>query len=211
MYLTNLANYKMNAKMEKDFWENKWIEKQTGWDVGYASPAIKFQFQTTSNRAVKILIPGCGNAYEAEEIFALGFENLFVIDISPSAIDSFKKRCPDFPESQIICSDFFTSKELEDLGPFDFVIEQTFFCAINPEMREDYCKRMNELLSETGSIVGLMFNFPLVDGPPYGGSKEEYIERFNRFFESVEITDCKTSIPPREGREYLVKISNPKK
>ena len=197
--------------MDKEFWENRWVEKQTGWDIGYASPAIKFHFQTTSNHEVKILIPGCGNAYEAEEIYALGFKHLYIIDISESAIESFKKRCPNFPEDQIICADFFTSKELDQIGPFDFVVEQTFFCAINPERREDYCKRMTELLAETGSIVGLLFNFPLETGPPFGGSKEEYLERFNRYFDSVEISDCENSIEPRKGREFWIHISKVKK
>lgn len=209
--MTNLAIYKMNAKMEKEFWEKKWVDKETGWDIGYASPAIKFQFQTTSNHEVKILIPGCGNAHEAEEIYALGFKNVYVIDISETAVASFKKRCPHFPEDQIICGDFFTSNKLTEFGPFDFIVEQTFFCAINPERREEYCERMAEILADSGSVVGLMFNFPLETGPPFGGSREEYVERFNKYFDSVEITDCKTSIEPRQDREFWIKLSDPKK
>lgn len=191
--------------MEKEFWDNRWLEKQTGWDIGYPSPAIEFYFKLISNLEVKILIPGCGNAYEAEFLFQSGFKNVWLIDISEYAINSFKERVPDFPENQIICGDFF---ELKD--SFDFIIEQTFFCAIHPSNRDRYCNKMAELLKPNGKLVGLLFDFPLETGPPFGGDLKEYQLRFESVFKNVSIEKCSNSIGPRQGREFWIEISDPK-
>lgn len=190
--------------MEKEFWDKRWLEKQTGWDIGYPSPAIENYFKLISNQEVKILIPGCGNGYEAQFLFEEGFQNVWLIDISEHAVESFKKRVPKFPVKQVICGDFF---ELED--EFDFIIEQTFFCAIDPQRRDDYCQKMANMLKPTGKLVGLLFNFPLEAGPPFGGDKQEYKNRFSKTFSEVSIEECKTSIPPRMGREFWINMAKP--
>ena len=190
--------------MEKDFWNKKWLENQTGWDIGFPSPAIANFFKTVSNQDSKILIPGCGNGYEAEFLNEKGFKNVWIIDISEHAIESFKKRVPNFPKDQILCGDFF---ELKD--DFDFVIEQTFFCAIQPDKRDDYCKKMAKIIRPTGVLVGLLFDFPLETGPPFGGDAAEYKKRFSKTFTKVSIEKCKTSIEPRKGREFWIEMRGP--
>jgi thiopurine S-methyltransferase len=190
--------------MDRDFWNQRWSDGQTGWDIGYPSPSIVNFFETLENKAVSVLIPGCGNAYEAEQLYNMGFKNVFVIDISELAIESFLKRCPDFPKTQIINGDFF-----ELAMKFDYIIEQTFFCALHPEMREQYCRKMGELLNLKGKLVGLLFDFPLETGPPFGGDREEYQERFSRYFKSVSIEKCEKSIPQRAGREFWIEIALP--
>lgn len=188
--------------MDKKFWDQRWKDQQTGWDIGYVSTPIKAYFDRENNTELKILIPGCGNSYEAEYLYNKGFKNVYVIDISEHAIDSFQSRCPDFPNDHCICSDFF---ELED--QFDLVVEQTFFCAIHPDMRDRYVEKMRSIIKPGGKLVGLMFDFPLESGPPFGGSKDEYIERFSKHFEHISIERAENSIEPRQGREFWVEIS----
>ena len=80
--------------------------------------------------------------------------------------------------TKLLHQDFFTLNE-----KFDLVLEQTFFCAIPPEMRADYATKMNEILNTKGKIAGLLFDFPLTgEGPPYGGSKAEYLSLFSEKF-----------------------------
>ncbi|WP_412783757.1 hypothetical protein, partial [Aeromonas sanarellii] len=70
-------------------------------------------------------------------------------------------------ESHLIENDFF---ELDD--KFDLILEQTFFCALDPELRNQYATKMYNLLNTNGKIAGLLFNFPLTnEGPPFGGSE----------------------------------------
>lgn len=110
---------------------------------------------------------------------------------------NFHERVNGFPEDQLLHQDFF---ELQ--GSYDLVLEQTFFCALDPSLREDYMSQMSRLLVRGGVLSGLLFNFPLTeDGPPFGGSEQEYRERFEPYFRLNALRESVLSIPPRAGRE----------
>jgi hypothetical protein len=84
------------------------------------------------------------------------------------------------------------------------VLEQTFLCAIPPEMRADYATKMNEILNTKGKIAGLLFDFPLTEeGPPYGGSKAEYLSLFSEKFRIKTIERAHNSIKPRQNKELF--------
>lgn len=185
--------------MSKEFWEQRWENMQIGWDLGEVSPPIAEYVNQLSNKELKILIPGCGNAYEAEFLHQKGFKNVFIVEISQSAINSFKKRYPNFPDEHIIHADFF---EIE--GQYDLIIEQTFFCAINPEMRKKYVEQMTKLLKTGGKLVGLLFNVEFSGGPPYGGHKNEYLDLFSNSFEIEVMEKAHNSIKPRENNELFI-------
>ena len=191
--------------MDASFWNDRYLNEQTGWDIGYPSTPIKEYIDTLQNKGLQILIPGAGNAYEAEYLHQQGFKNVHVLDIAEQAIERFRKRVPGFPQEHLIKQNFF-----EHNGEYDLIIEQTFFCALPPEMRQDHSDKMNELLKENGTLVGVMFNFPLTEsGPPFGGSEEEYRGYFQQNFRSVNIKPCLNSIGPRQGSEYWVEFSAP--
>jgi len=185
--------------MSKQFWESRWENNQIGWDLGEVSPPLKKYFDQLTNKDLRILIPGCGNAYEAEYLYNSGFKNVFVVEIAKEAIDSFIKRCQLFPKSQIIQGDFFDLKE-----SFDLIIEQTFFCAINPQLRNQYVKKMHNLISRKGKLVGLMFNRTFVEGPPFGGDTNEYKSLFTPYFKIITMAICHNSILPRQGSEVFI-------
>ena len=46
-----------------DFWNQLYIDKDTGWDIGQPTP-IFVNWSKTLNPKLKILIPGCGNCYD---------------------------------------------------------------------------------------------------------------------------------------------------
>ncbi|MCU0361151.1 MAG: TPMT family class I SAM-dependent methyltransferase [Bacteroidia bacterium] len=189
--------------LDKNYWDKRYQTSDFGWDLGEISPPLKQYFNTLSDKTLKILIPGAGNAYEAEYLFNNGFQNVFVCDFARSALDNLKKRCPDFPESQLLESDFF---KLNEKG-FDLIIEQTFFCAINPALRKNYFEKMYELLQTNGKLVGLLFDDVLnADVPPFGGSAAEYTPLFQNLFSALHFAPCTNSIPPRAGRELFIEL-----
>ena len=184
------------------FWDNKYKSEQTGWDIGSISTPLKEYFDQLTNKELKILIPGGGNSYEAEYLHNLGFKNVYVVDISATALANFQKRAPSFPNQCLINIDFF---ELND--SFDLIIEQTFFCAINPDLRPKYASKMSELLLTNGKLVGLFFNIPLFENnPPFGGTKKEYIPYFKPYFKLDIIEDSYNSILERRANELFIKF-----
>jgi hypothetical protein len=190
----------MTEEINQNFWENRYREKDTGWDIGYISTPLKEYIDQLKDKSVKILIPGCGNSYEAEYLLKAGFKNVFVADYALPPLQNLKKRIPEFPDGQLLHKDFF---ELEE--KFDLIIEQTFFCALDPSLREKYAAKMPELLNEKGKLVGLLFNTTFdKEGPPFGGNKEEYLGYFKNSFFIKTMEDCYNSIPPRAGRELFV-------
>jgi len=189
-------------KFGESYWNTRYKEGTTGWDIGHISSPLKAYINQLEDKSLKILIPGGGNSYEAEYLFKKGFKNVTIVDISETALRNVQNRVPNFPKSQLIHQDFF---EFE--GSFDLIIEQTFFCALDPILRKEYAKKMHSLLKPKGKLMGVLFDFPLTqDGPPFGGSKEEYLTYFNPYF-TIEILErCYNSIPPRDGRELFFKV-----
>lgn len=186
--------------LNDEFWNNRYKTNDFGWDIGDVSDPLKKYIEQLDNKELKILIPGAGNAYEAEFLFQLGFKNVYVLDFAEAPLQNIKKRLPEFPDSQLIQQDFFEHK-----GQYDLIIEQTFFCAINPELRSKYVQHMHELLVPNGKLVGVMFNDVLnADKPPFGGNKDEYRKLFVDTFDIIKMEPCYNSIKPREGRELFV-------
>ena len=189
-------------EITKDFWNNRYKNKETGWDIGYTSTPLKNYIDQLENKEIRILIPGCGNAYEAEYLHLKGFNNVFLLDIAPMALQQFSERVPDFPKKNIIQENFF-----EHQGSYMLILEQTFFCAINPELRDKYVRKMHQLLIRKGKLVGLLFNEEFEnDHPPFGGTKEEYKKRFSPLFEIQKMELAYNSIEKRNGRELFIQL-----
>ncbi len=191
-------------KLDDEYWNERYLTNATGWDIGHASPSF-LSFFKDIDRNSKILIPGCGNSYEGEVLYKMGFKNLTLLDFAKSSKDNFLKRFPTFPAENFVVGDFFSLG-----GKYDFILEQTFFCAINPQLREAYLSKMTELMTETGKLVGLLFDAPLNDAhPPFGGSQNEYEMLFQKYFKNVKMDKCQESIEPRAGKELWIEVSNP--
>lgn len=188
--------------LDADFWNNRYLNAETGWNIGYPSTPIKTYIDQLQNKEVKILIPGCGNAYEAEYLHKKGFENVYLVDLATEALKNFQQRLPDFPASQLLCEDFFKHE-----GVYDLIIEQTFFCAISPTLRQHYADQAAKLIKPGGKLIGLLFNDKLNDDkPPFGGNKEEYLAYFSDTFIIELMEEAKNSIPERQGRELFIKL-----
>jgi hypothetical protein len=189
------------TSLDANFWNNRYQNKETGWDIGYANPALLEYITSTVNPDAKILIPGLGNGYELESIWKMGYKNVFGSDLSELAKENFLKRVPDYPEDQYMVGNFF---DLE--GQYDVVLEQTFFCALNPSLRKDYVLKMSEVIKHQGSLAGVLFNFKKPDGPPFGGSEAEYRSLFKPYFDIRVMEECRNSIPQRQGNEFFIEL-----
>lgn len=190
---------KEETTLDKDYWDSQYLANTVGWDIGKVSPPIKNYIDTINNKKAKILIPGCGNAYEAEYLLKEGFINITVIDISPTLVNKLKEKFKGIVKITIIQGDFFQHYE-----KYDYIIEQTFFCALPPFLRQKYVWKTHQLLNKKGILFGLLFNREFEKSPPFGGNKVLYIQLFNPSFELKKISEEQHSIPARLNSELFI-------
>lgn len=189
-----------DLELGQTYWNNQYNADSMGWDLGEVSPPIKAYIDQLTNKKLRILIPGCGNTYEAEYLLKMGFTNITVIDIAPTLVEGLKKKFAGNENISVLLGDFFTHS-----GEYDLILEQTFFCAINPPLRKAYVVKMNELLAANGKLVGVLFDKEFEQkGPPFGGCKCQYIPLFEIGFILKTFEPCHNSFSKRAGTELFV-------
>ncbi|MCF6141909.1 TPMT family class I SAM-dependent methyltransferase [Flavobacterium sp. K77] len=189
----------LNETLNKNYWDNRYQTNNTQWDIGQVAPPIQDFIDSITDKNAKILIPGCGNCYEAICLLQQGFTAITLIDIAPTLVDSLQEKFKNDPEIQVILGDFF-----EHQGSYDYILEQTFFCALSPQNRPLYVSKMKELLTPNGVLFGLLFNREFESGPPFGGSKMEYQCLFESDFNIISLEKAKNSIQPRANAEVFI-------
>lgn len=193
---------KCENPLDAKFWNSRWENNEIGWDIGVASPAItKYMDQYLAKNA-KILIPGCGNAHEAEYLVANGFTNITLVDIAPKAVELLNEKFANTPNVKVLCKDFFLHE-----GHYDLIIEQTFFCTLPLPKRNEYAFKTASLLNKNGRIIGLLFDKTFEhQGPPFGGSVEDYKPIFETNFVIKTMEKCYNSIAPRVNSEIFINL-----
>lgn len=188
-------------KLDATFWDNRYLTAQTGWDIGSPSIPLKEYIDQLTSTELQVLIPGCGNAYEASYLLQNGFKHVTVVDISPVLTEKLKENHASWlnKELTVLTVDFFTLE-----GSYDLILEQTFFCALDPSLRPAYVKKMHELLKKGGKLVGLLFDRSFEGGPPFGGHREEYLRLFSPYFAIRTMENSYNSIKPRQGTELFI-------
>ena len=188
-------------EMNDQYWSERYLTNNSGWDIGAPSTPIKTYIDQLSNKSVSILIPGGGNSYEAAYLSEQGFTYVTIADISAVVYNKLTEQYAGIDAIKIIHDDFFKLQ-----GQYDLVLEQTFFCALDPSLRKAYVSKMYELLKPGGKLAGVLFNRAFPGGPPFGGSKDEYLELFSGEFDIAIMEDCYNSIPKRAGAELFIKL-----
>ena len=91
-------------------------------------------------------------------------------------------------------------------GVFDYVLEYTCFCAIDPPRRAEYADLVGRLLKPGGTFIALLF--PIWErrgGPPFAVSPDELIQLLSdRGFELLQRETPHDSVPQRRGFEELM-------
>lgn len=192
----------MAKNLDPHYWNSRYEKAEIGWDIGRISTPLQHYIDQLAQKDLRILIPGCGNAYEAAYLLEQGFTDITLVDVAEVLVKQLQNAFyPAHADTlRILHQDFFSLK-----GEWDLIIEQTFFCALDPQFRPLYAQKMHELLSPNGKLVGLLFNrnFPQ-GGPPFGGSAEEYAGYFENGFEVKIMEECYNSIAPRQGSELFI-------
>lgn len=187
----------MTDFLSASYWENRYQQQLTGWDIGAASSPLAAYIEGITDTSIAVFIPGCGNAYEADVLVQKGFTDVTLIDIAPTPVQQLQQRFKN-KKINIRQQDFF-----EHSGSYDLILEQTFFCALDSALRPAYIHKMYELLKPGGLLVGVLFNRLFEVGPPFGGNKEDYEKLFSKYLHIKKMELCYNSIKSREGTELF--------
>jgi hypothetical protein len=184
------------SPLDQLYWDAQYQANQTAWDLGCCSPAFQALVAGINDKNAAILIPGCGSSYEAKHLVSIGFTNITLIDIAPTLVQKLQAEFKETPQVRVILTDFFAHQ-----NQYDYIVEQTFFCALPPTLRVQYVAKMHQLLQPKGQLMGLLFDTTFEVSPPFGGSKEEYISLFESAFTLLQLDKTSLSVPKRVGIE----------
>lgn len=184
-------------------WEEKYQTQGDRWDLGCPSPPfINLLAENNAPQPGKIAILGCGKGHDALLFAESGYE-VTGFDFAPSAIteatNSAKAR---EIQAQFLQRDIF-SLNPEFTDSFDYVLEHTCFCAIDPTLRPKYVEVVKSILRPGGKLIGLFYTHNRQGGPPFGVKPQEILDLFATDFETVQFQLAKNSIERRQGDEHL--------
>ena len=190
------------------FWDNKYKKNEFSWDIGKPTPYFVNWSKSIKNKKSKnILIPGCGISQDVLYLSKSGF-NIYACDFSDTAIQTLSiYNKENNTNINLIHSDFFNLKD-EYSSFFDYILEYTFYCAINPNKRLLYVKNCNILLKNKGMLIGIMLpigNDTVASNPPFSVTLNELKDNFSSYFILEKLYPNNLSIQKRQGLEYIVK------
>lgn len=185
-----------------DAWNERWLEDNTPWDMGYASPpferALRDGLVPTGGR---VLVPGCGSGHEARMLGRLGF-NVTAIDLAPKALEKAQSlTSAEDGQIRFVQADLLALPD--QISELDLVLEHTCFCAIDPGLRDDYVRAVADALRPGGRLLGLFFLIETEEGPPFGATREEIEHRFSKRFSIDHFEMPRDSHEKRLDREAL--------
>jgi SAM-dependent methyltransferase len=186
-------------------WQRRYDEHDTPWDKGAPAPAL-VSFLRTDAISGRVLVPGCGLGHEVRVIGAHPGCSATGIDLSTTAMAEASKltsRSEVPTKAEFIVGDFFQlPSELH--GSFDWLVEHTCFCAIDPDQRPAYIAAAATALCEGGKLFGIFYLNPDVEaGPPFAVSREELTRLFDSRFRLLEEWQPAETFAGRENREWV--------
>ena len=193
----------MQSITNPEYWEQRYQEKTDRWDIKQAAPPFATLLQsTTAPLPGRIAVLGCGRGYDALLFAAHQFE-VIGFDFAESAI---KEAIALAEASQ--SSAKFLQRNIFDLPAeyenyFDYVLEHTCFCAVDPSQRPAYVQLAKSILKPQGQLIGLFFTHNRPGGPPFGMTPDEICHYFQTDFEILSLIPATNSIRDRQGEEHL--------
>jgi len=194
----------MNDVNSPSFWEENYRSGRTGWDLGMPTPVFERLAESGEFPPGKMLVICAGRGYDARLFARLGFE-VTAVDFAEEAIQEMLALNEPETSMEVIQADLFDLPVFIK-EEFDYILEYTCFCAIDPQRRAEYINSVTNLLKPGGIYIALAF--PIggrTGGPPFVVTPDELVDPLNEMgFELVtrEIPD--DSVPGREGIEELL-------
>ena len=181
---------------EPEFWDTRYRQGVTPWDAGRV-PSRLARWLAHQSTGKRVLVPGCGSAYEVK-LFAERGDDVLGIDFADAALEAARRALGKLAD-RVRKADFFSFV----VPPFDLVYERTFMCALPPRERGRWARRAAELLRAEGLLAGFFFLADKDRGPPFGIAARELHALLDPALALVEDEELppEQSVPVLAGQE----------
>ena len=187
-----------------DKWEADYQHGGDGWDLGAPTPVFRNLLENGQLFPGKMLVVCAGRGHDAREFARHGYQ-VTAVDFSPFAAQEMSRLAVPGTPMEILQRDLFTLPHGLD-ETFDYVLEYTCYCAIDPKRRNEFVDLIDRLLKPGGIYISLAF--PLtqkIGGPPFAVTVSELLRLFQeRGFKLIEREQPSESVPQRRGAEELL-------
>jgi methyl halide transferase len=167
--------------MSLDYWEQRYQTHDMPWEKGAPSPGlVDFLATHPGLPGETVAVPGCGTGHDVREWAKTGFR-AYGYDLAPSAVRLGAERT----QAAGLRAEFRLADFLRDEPPFpfDWIFEHTLFCAIQPKERDLYVQAVRRWLKPGGQYLAVNYLISDTDGPPFGTTRDEIVQRFSPFLE----------------------------
>ncbi len=184
-------------------WEADYQRGTDGWDLGGPTPVFKRIASNGRFKAGRMMVLGAGRGHDAREFARHGFQ-VTAVDFSPHVVREMQRLAQPGAPVEILQHDLFALPRALDAS-FDYVLEYTCFCAIDPQRRGEYAGLVARLLKPGGIYIDLAFPLDTHEGgPPFAVAAPEILELFGkRGFELVAREIPTDSVLQRRALEEL--------
>ncbi len=188
-------------------WENRYLQGTTGWDLGQPAPALSqwVESQGPPENAASAIVLGAGRGYDALLFARQGFR-VTAVDFAHSALAALAQEAAATHLSLTLLEQDIFSLLPEWQGQFDYVVEHTCFCALDPSLRPAYVHLTTNLLAPQGELLAVFFTHDRPGGPPFGISIPELRALFIPYFEMLSLDPVAISVPARRGEEHFARL-----
>ena len=178
------------------FWDVRFRQKHTPWDAGSTPPDLS-RYLIQNPGGGRVLIPGCGSAYEVRSFLENGYE-VIAIDFSRAAVEMATAELGPL-RTTVVLGDFFT----HNFGPtlFDVIYERAFLASLPRRMWDDFAARILELVRPGGRLIGFFVYGEQQGGPPFCLKSGELALLLGNRFENVDDVAATASVPVFQGKE----------
>jgi SAM-dependent methyltransferase len=187
-----------------DKWEADYLHGGDGWDLGAPTPVFRNLLASRQLSPGRMLVVCAGRGHDAREFARHGYQ-VTAVDFSPFAAREMSRLTDPETPIDILQQDLFTLPNKLD-GQFDYVLEYTCYCAIDPKRRTEFVNLISRLLKPGGLYISLAY--PLTQkqgGPPFAVTVSELVRLFQeRGFKLIEREQPSDSVPRRRGAEELL-------
>ncbi len=197
-------------------WERYYREGKAGWSLHTPTPVFQHLLAEEDAQGQRvfppgrILIPGAGLGYDAREFARHGFA-VVAVDFARDAVEAMQNALTPETAHAIVQADLFQLPAAWN-ETFDYVLEYTCFCALDPTRRDEYAAVIARLLKAGGKYIALAFPLgelvhppEMTPGPPFPVNAPQLIALLQArglVLRRREIHPA--TIKPRKGREELI-------